>query len=251
MMVQQWLIVHKLRLNIDKSKFILFGSQSQLQNFDKITISYKDQVVTRVQSLKLLGVTFNSKLTWDDHVQNLIQKTKSSLRAFMRGTRYMDIDTKKMLYNAILASRLNYADIIWDKCGSHSINRLQTVQNIAIRFILNADSRASTSPLLTTLNWLPLHYKRKLHCAVMMYKIINDLSPPELKSQLLVPDHRFLTRSISGNSQQIHRPHSTQMMKSFFNSSIKIWNDLPNEIRKAPSWMSFKNMTTKFYLKID
>ena len=248
MIVHQWLIAHKLCLNIEKTQFIIIGLPKQFKKFENVKISYNNKLIKQSTTIKLLGVTLDSKLNWNKHISNLIIRCKTSLRAFMRSTRYMDIDTKKMLYNAVIAARLNYADVIWGNCGTSYSNKLQTIQNIAARNILNRDPRSSIQPSLSTLKWLSLAKKRKVHYAVQLYKIIHGLAPATLSQWLFRTHHRFETRNSNGNNQSTARTLTSQSFKSFFHTATKIWNDIPDDVRDAPSWLSFKNRLTKFYL---
>ena len=63
-----------------------------------------------------------------------------------------------MLYNTIIASQLNYADVI---CGALKSNRLQVIQNTAVRKINNSGSRDSAGPLLQRIGWVNVDTKTR------------------------------------------------------------------------------------------
>ncbi len=246
--IKHWLIAHKLKLNVIKTKFCIVGTAQQLPRYKNICIVIDDHSIPHSSKFKLLGVIIDSNLTWDDQIKHLLRSCKFALRAFRRGTNHMDIDSKKMLYNAAIASRLNYADVVWSQCNIQMSNKLQTIQNIAARHILNRDPLSSAKPLLKNLNWLPLALKRKVHTAVAIFKMMNNLAPLVLTSRLKNLNHNITTRGKSGNNQYIKRTQTTQMKKSFFTLAPKIWNEIPNNVRDSPSWHSFKIQLSKHYI---
>ncbi len=105
------------------------------------------------------------KLSWDQHALELMTKIKPQVRALLRGTRFMDLESRKIMYNAVIASRLNYGDVIWNTCGPGATNKLQTIQNMIARRFLHIDY-TKTREALKTLKWLTLKGKREVHTAV-------------------------------------------------------------------------------------
>ncbi len=164
-------------------------------------MTLEEKAIAKKSSIKILGVTLNSTLTWDKHVQLLLNKIRPMARALLRSIKYMDLDTKKILYNAAIASRLNYCDTVWHSCGSNLTGKLQTIQNMIARDLLGANKEDNTHKMLETLGWLPLKTKRKVHIAVQMFKIINDEAPKQLVCRTSGANHSFNTRSKNGNNQ--------------------------------------------------
>ena len=79
---------------------------------------------------------------------------------------------------------------------------------------------------------------------------------PDYLSELVPPLVQETTTYNLRNSDNVqnYRAHSNLFLNSFFPSSIRAWNDLPHDIRNAPSVASFKyklnrnlNAPPKFY----
>ena len=66
----QWLNINKLSLNIRKHIVFTHKKQKHLNN----NIVINNQIVSRVESTKFLGVIIDSALTWEDHINYI--KTK-------------------------------------------------------------------------------------------------------------------------------------------------------------------------------
>jgi len=63
-----WSLSNGMLLNIKKTKemVIHFGLKSKVSDVPRLEVL--EQQIERVATFKLMGVIFNSKLTWDDHV---------------------------------------------------------------------------------------------------------------------------------------------------------------------------------------
>ena len=80
--IQTFIFTNKLKLNPDKTKFILIGSKNnRKQLLPHFPITIHGNQVSPAQSVKNLGVVFHSNFTFLDHVSQFI-----SLPEFMRET---------------------------------------------------------------------------------------------------------------------------------------------------------------------
>ena len=87
------------------------------------------------------------------------------------------------------------------------------------------------------LGWPSLRARRLQAKAVMMYRIVNNL--------VAIPENVHLTRretSTRGHNARFLQPHTRvrAYKHSFFPSTIRIWNTLPEELTQKPSLESFK-----------
>ena len=126
----------------------------------------------------------------------------------------------------------------------HALERTRSIdkgQHTAARYVMNDYSWISS--VTTMLNSLLLkcvrHFYSKL---VMFYKIINNLIV--VPSLPLIP----LSTCTRGYSQHFRIPHAkiNTHLYSFLPSTIKLWNNLPQNIVDQPSLNSFKNLLYDF-----
>ena len=77
----RWLVLNELSVNIEKTIFITFGSyvNSVPENF---SVQINNKQINRVDSCKYLGVHFDYRLTWESHIEKIINKTKYLVLVF-------------------------------------------------------------------------------------------------------------------------------------------------------------------------
>ncbi len=67
-----------------------------------------------------------------------------------------------------------YADVSWGGMSQTSTNEMQRLQNRAARIALKS---YRTENCLSSLKWLRLSTRRKVHRCILMYKILNGMAP--------------------------------------------------------------------------
>ena len=72
--LQNWPLANQLSLNVLKTEYMYFASDYNLSNlgiFAVDPLKINEQPITRVQSTKSLGVVFDQRLVWEEHVDSL------------------------------------------------------------------------------------------------------------------------------------------------------------------------------------
>ena len=77
---------------------------------------------------KLLGVKIDIKLSFENHVSSLCQKTSQKLHALARVVNFMDLAKRKSLMKAFITCQFNYCPLIWMFHGRQLNNRINKIQ---------------------------------------------------------------------------------------------------------------------------
>ena len=93
------------------------------------------QPITRVQSTKSLGVIFDQRLAWEEHVDSLCKRVSSGLAALKQPRQYVHQDTLLTIYDAVIEPLFDYCDVVWGNLIGTLTARLQKLPNRAARFI--------------------------------------------------------------------------------------------------------------------
>ena len=89
----KWFSDNQMKGNTDKYHSLLSKDESS-------EIHIGDSVIESSTCEKLLGIKIDSKLRFDDHIQDLCNKANRKLRALARATPYMNLQKRKVLMNA-------------------------------------------------------------------------------------------------------------------------------------------------------
>ena len=69
--------------------------------------------IQEVSTVKYLGVTFDSNLTWKNHVDELCLKLSKTVGIFSKLRYYVNVDTLIMLYYSLVYPFLTYGIQVW------------------------------------------------------------------------------------------------------------------------------------------
>ena len=126
-----WAAENNLNLNASKSYEIIFKKPRS-----RVADPPPTPSITRVTSLKVLGVTLQNNLSMQDHVKNLVSKAGQSMYALKilksNGLANRLLNT---VTQATLLSQLTYASVAWwGFCSAEDRLRLQSTLNRAHRW---------------------------------------------------------------------------------------------------------------------
>ena len=147
------MFTNKLKLNPDKTEFILIGSKNNhKQLLPHFPINILGNQVSPAQSVKNLGVVFDFNFTFSDHVLLVIKSTRVHARDLCRMRPLLDLKTSILLANALVSSRLDYCNSLFLLLTDFELRRLQLVQNSLCRVV----TRSSKFSHITQLKKIPL-----------------------------------------------------------------------------------------------
>ena len=249
-LLNQWLHSNCLKANKDKTDFLFLSNNTAHK---PPVIRFGEVDLKASESVKILGFHLDSKLSMAKQVDSVVKKAKSGTYAIRQAGKFLDIETKKMMYDAIVGSHFNYCDGVIGQGDKTQLDRLQVAQNKATRAIYNAHPMASADPLRIRLKWLDLEGKRRVHMATTVWKCLHGSDAPEALSTLLKPVksvHSHGTRSATSNKLWKGNVNTTKATKSFHFRAPTWWNSLPKAARMAPSATDCRNITYLHHFKI-
>ena len=73
-----------------------------------VGISIEESNVTNKKEQRLLGIKFDSSLSFEGHITNLCKKASQKLHALARIVNYMDLRKRKVLMKLFIRSQFSY-----------------------------------------------------------------------------------------------------------------------------------------------
>ena len=128
---------------------------------------------------------------------------------------------------------------------------LQSVLHAAARSIYSLRRCEHVTPALIELHWLSAVDRVNFKVATLVYRCLHGLAPPYLSSTLHRVSEVETRRRLrsSADTDILLTPRSrlvTARDRSFSVAGPRIWNDLPETVRAAPSLSSFKRQLKTF-----
>ena len=175
---------------------------------------------------KYLGVTIQSDLKWDSHINSITAKANKTLGFLRRNINISSITVKEQAYKSLVRPSPEYACSVWDPYTNENIAKLEQVQRRAAMYVTNRyHNISSVSSMIKHLNWRTLADRRSDARLVLLYKISHTLVAIP-KTYILIPPFRF-SRNMHSLSYQIHPTRLQLRQQSFFPQTIRNWNSLP------------------------
>ena len=233
----QWFDKNFMKANPDKFQAICIGKKSH-DNIDSFQVGQTN--IKCDDNVTLLGINLDYMLKFDTHVSEICKKASQQLAVFKRLGRFLTKQGKLIIYNSFIASNFSYCPLAWHFCSVSSTNKLEKVQERALRFI-NNDYSSSINDLLKSTNTQPLHVRRLKQMACEVFKIVNKLSPEYINDLVNIKPSTYNFRA--ERLAEVPRVNTTRYgLRSFRSEAARVWNSLPNELRVAESYPQFRRM---------
>ena len=185
-----WSSQSNLALNPKKTEAMLFStfqmaSVHSLGELD-LSLNISGNTLKRVDSKKLLGVHFHEHLKWNEHVKMTASSCYGTLSTLRKIKHFADFKLRKHLVEALVLSKMDYNDIVFDQLPLYLVKRLQRIQNAATSFVIG---RYATTTDAVKIGWLPVQERRKWHLLKTTYKALHDTRRPSYASLEVAKHH--------------------------------------------------------------
>ena len=155
-----------------------------------------------------------------------------------------------MIANGIFLSKLIYLIQVWGSTSEFLLSSLQILQNKAARYVTKLGWYTPVKTLLTLCGWLSVRQLAVYHSLNLIYKTKRDEKPVYFH-QKFSKHFSHSTRLARGNGIKFDtKVNKKSTEQNFTYNTIKIWNELPREIRQVESLFHFKK-EVKIWIKLN
>ena len=176
---QFWCDTWGFKISTSKTVIVVFRPHSRYDDGYNYEGGFRIRgvPVKIVPKVRFLGVTFDEDLTFAPHVDELLVRCQGRLNLLscIAGTRF-GVGKKPMLtlYRALIRSIIDYGAVAYSTGPKRQIQRLQKVQNKALRLVLGVNL---TTPLVAMQNEcgeMPLAHRFKLLTYQYKIKVMSE-----------------------------------------------------------------------------
>ena len=184
--LELWCRKWHVTLNPRKSKLILFTKcprHKEEQSNHNLKLYLFGEEIPLVQEVSFLGATFDSRLTWEPNTKKIVSKAYKRLNLLRMISSLSTAPKPEMLltlYKSTIRSIFEYGSICYINAAETHLEKIQSVQNQALRIVLNMPAYISIKDLhdASSINPIKVHLidfaKRRFNAMVKCSPIIND-----------------------------------------------------------------------------
>ena len=184
--IESWSNLWKLKLSVPKTKAMVFTKKREVK---EIHLELYKTKIENVRSFKFLGITFDSRLNWGAHIDNIAQRCnkKINLLKMITGTTWgPDTKTLLLLYRALIRSLIDYGSELYGATSGNNIVKINSIQRNCLKLITGALPHTSREALQIECGEMPTVIRQRMQ--LDFYKIhllgLNDCQPV---TQILKP----------------------------------------------------------------
>ena len=161
----KWFDDNGMKANPSKFKFMIIS----LEYIEPQELMISEDVCLQSQTdIKVLGVTIDHRLTFNEHISVCTLTAARQLNALFLVSRYLDTKSKSILYNSFVASNFNYCPRVWHFCGVTNNNKLEKIQERSLRILFN-DYESDVHDLLDSIGGQTLALRRLKYMLLEVY----------------------------------------------------------------------------------
>ena len=110
---------------VNPGKFKAILLQKNKRNTSEYPIVLTGHEIKTQESVTLLGVTIDYKLSFEKHVSNLCQKASAQLNAPKRLGVFISHQTRKIMMQSFILAHFNYCPLVWYFTSPKQINKME------------------------------------------------------------------------------------------------------------------------------
>ena len=232
--VSRWAITNQLTINPTKSHLLIVSPYLN-KSSPNAFITLDSSILKVEKSIKYLGINVDNQLLFGDHIKQLRTIVSRAVGIMTKIRHFTPLRILKQIYFAFIHSHLTYGIIVWGATFPSYLTPLKSLQNRAIKLLSGASRFQSAQPL----------YK-------FMYKFIHKQLPVQFDNYFdnVHAIHKRSTRTSQMKNQlYIPRFRTNRLQRSIKYRGVKVWNDIPNEIKNNKrNFSAFKRINKKYLI---
>ena len=239
--LQEWSETWNLYFNASKCNVLHMGKHNPSCTY---VLETGGQIVNinECKQEKDLGVIFDSKLSFDAHVQSCISKANRILGIIRRSFSYLNKESFLLLYKSLVRPHLEYANVIWAPKFKRQSAAIERVQRRATRLLPEVRELTYESRM-RYLNLPSLKYRRFRGDLLQTFKIMNKID--DLNTSDFYSFSSECRTRCANEKVFINRCCTNTKLHCFSHRTARQWNNISSNTRNAKNINEFKNLLDK------
>lgn len=225
--IELWCQNNKLEMNVSKCKILTYTRRVAPVEF---LYTFNLTELSRGQTIKDLGILFNTKLDFGEHI-NVVARSSLKLLGFIirNCKQFSNVNVLKTLYFSLVRSKIEYGALIWNPIYNVQSQSLERIQRKFMKYLafktdsIYPERGYPNNLLLARFDMQSLGSRRIIILLTFLYKLLNNLIDcPILLSKLNFKIPKLETRQ----NVLFYYPasHTNTLIKSPVYSMMELYN---------------------------
>jgi predicted component of type VI protein secretion system len=237
--LHNWSVRNGMKFNVSKTKVMYITRKRVVA---RSSYHLDGQPLDVVNTYKYLGVTIDSTLCWDAHIDSIITKGNQILGLMFHIAGGASSTAFVSLYKTLLLPVLEYGLPAWLPHHKRQIKRLEGIQRRVTRYILKVGrGEMSYEERLRSLRWASLEDRRDQILLKFTFKCLSNVTDCEAVKENIQINQRhsdiMTFNHLSACTNSLHN--------SFINRFPRIWSTLPLSVKDSALLDSFQTFSLK------
>ena len=231
--VLAWFTQNRLKINPSKTEMLIMKSRRHTGNTD-FSVFFGDDEISPSDSVKILGITVDSHLSWDSHVGVLVRRCNIILIGLARLRHKLPKCSGQLLVQALLFPHIRYCLTIWGNCSASLKARVQKVINFGARIVSGLRRRDHVTPVLRELGWSTVNEMLRERDIAAMHRLLSPSCEARALTQQLLRRSEVSvrqTRAVMNGQLQLPRVRTEFARRGFMYRAISACNAMPRNTR--------------------
>lgn len=227
-------------LNALKTNYMVFSS-----SFDKIDFPHEIElsnnlVIRRVATFKYLGLIIDEHCRWFEQLHGLERKLAPANGILWKLRNVLPRNSKKLVYETLFQSHLNYMSAVWGLASFKSIANVQILQNRALRNVYDLPYRTHRIDMYAhkVENHLPIRGICLLNVTTYVYNVLHNKTHSNIR--FVTGNTTYQSRLRNSTNLRPAAKRTNYGAKSIETFGANAFNSVPLDIKKSRHQHAFK-----------
>ena len=216
-----------MKINAAKTELMLAGGRAALQTAENepVRVQFLGATLQPVSTVRNLGVIFDERLTFEPHIDHVVNKCFGILIGLMHAKHVLPAHVLPVILDALVMSHVRYCSQVFGCASQTALKRLQKVQNFAARVISGRRKYEHISDVIRDLAWLPIGSLVDMSDMCLLHRVIRTSEPEMLRRTICYNREVAERRTRQSDHLYIPRARTNLGQRRFVHRACKLYNE--------------------------
>ena len=216
----------------------MFGTKHSTKKVGNINLKLNDSILYKEPYCKYLGIVLDSNLNYKQNIDQCVKIVSHKIYLLSKICKFINEDTAISIFKSMIAPIIDYRDVVYMGGTKEGLDRLQKLQNRALRICLDLRHYLPTILLHQQTQTANLITRRSCNIKKYMFKQMDNIE--------LIKRPKVNTRLNDAVVFVTSKPNLEKYRNNPLYRGALVWNALSPELRNIETYVRFKDYCKKW-----